>query len=81
MTVRKADGLFVAGAVLVVLFVATLPSPREVNPPVPDTPRHRAATSEQACLQCHAPRTRAPLPPRHPKRQDCFRCHRSEAGD
>ncbi len=76
MTVRKADLLYVLGAGLVILFVSMLPSPRDQNPPVPDTSEHRAVASEKECVRCHAASGSRPLPGRHPKRPDCFRCHR-----
>jgi uncharacterized paraquat-inducible protein A len=73
---KKADWIFVALAVLVVIGVSLLPSPRDQNPPVPDTQDHRAITAEPECLRCHVVGGARPLPARHPKRQDCFRCHR-----
>lgn len=76
MTVRRADWLFVLAAALVVLFVAFLPSPRDRNPRVPNTVDHRALTAEQECLRCHSLGKSRPLSTRHPKRPDCFRCHR-----
>ncbi|WP_447976745.1 hypothetical protein [Candidatus Nitrospira bockiana] len=74
--IRKADWVFVVAVVVVVLFVSLLPSPRERNPPVPMDAEHRGATTETLCSQCHAPQGARPLGPRHPKRQDCFKCHR-----
>jgi hypothetical protein len=72
---RKVDLLFVAFALLVVLGVAMLPSPRDQNPKVPATPEHRGLVVEKDCLKCHVAEGTRPLPTRHPKRQDCFRCH------
>ncbi|MER3422268.1 MAG: hypothetical protein C4293_02575 [Nitrospiraceae bacterium] len=81
MRLRKADWLFVLAVALVVLFISLLPTPREKNPPIPNTPDHRSMTSEKGCADCHAPQGSRPLLSRHPKRQDCFRCHRrSETG-
>lgn len=77
MTVRRADWLFLLVVVLVILFVSLLPSPRETNPPVPDTAEHRGLGAGNDCLRCHAPERTHPLSPRHPKRQDCLRCHRA----
>ena len=76
---RKADWVFVAAIGLVVVFVSSLPTPRDRNPPVPDTPEHRMLASEKACSGCHAAGALRPLPGRHPKRQDCYRCHRRDA--
>lgn len=74
--VRKADWLFVLAVVVVLLFVSLLPTPRDRNPVIPADVEHRAITSENQCSQCHAPRAVRPMPDRHPKRSDCFRCHR-----
>ena len=75
MKLRKADWLFVLAVVVIVLLVSLLPSPRDRNPPVPDTPDHRQFSSEGTCSTCHASGKSRPLSARHPKRQDCFRCH------
>jgi len=79
MTWRKADWVFIGAIGLVVIVVSLLPTPRDRNPPVPDTPDHRMVASERACAGCHAPGAVSPLTARHPKRQDCYRCHRREA--
>lgn len=76
MTLRKADWIFLLAVGVVILFVSLLPTPRDRNPQVPDTADHRALTSEKTCGQCHAAEASRPVPTRHPKRQDCFRCHR-----
>jgi hypothetical protein len=77
---RRSDWLFVAAVALVVAGVSLLPSPRDRNPAVPATPEHRGL-SEKDCARCHAAGQSRPLPERHPRRQDCFRCHRGpEAG-
>jgi uncharacterized paraquat-inducible protein A len=78
MTIERADWAFLVAVGLVILLVSLLPSPRERNPPIPDTLDHRSAVSEQQCSRCHAAGQSQPLPSRHPKRQDCFRCHRQE---
>ena len=75
MTLRKADWMFVAGAVLVVAGVSLLPAPKDRNPVIPDSEAHRLVTVEKACVQCHHADGIRPVPARHPKRQDCFRCH------
>lgn len=71
------DWLFVFAAALVVLFVSLLPSPRDRNPPVPRTPDHQGLTTEKDCLRCHVVGGMRPLAGVHPKRQDCWRCHKS----
>ena len=76
MRLRKVDWLFVLAAAPVVLFVSLLPSPRDRNPPVPRTPDHQGLVSEKDCLRCHVAGGPRPLPGRHPKRQDCWRCHK-----
>lgn len=73
---RKADLIFVGLAVAVVIGVALLPSPKDRNPPVPNNEEHRRVAAEKDCLQCHATAGIKPLAAKHPKRQDCLRCHR-----
>jgi len=81
MTFRKADWFYVVAAGLVVLGVSLLPSPRDRNPPIPADADHRALVSDTGCVRCHAVGQRRPLPDRHPKRQDCARCHRRAQPD
>jgi uncharacterized paraquat-inducible protein A len=78
MTLRKVDWLFVAFALAVVVGVSLLPTPKDRNPMIPGTPDHRSVTMEKDCVQCHQAGGTRPLPARHPKRQDCFRCHARE---
>ncbi|MBM4124095.1 MAG: hypothetical protein FJ246_03930 [Nitrospira sp.] len=80
MRVRRADWAFVLAVVAVVVMVSLLPSPRDRNPPIPGSPEHRAVSSEKMCSTCHAVGQSRPLTERHPKRQDCFRCHKPNAG-
>lgn len=80
MKFQRVDLVVLAGAGLVVLVVSLLPSPRDRNPPVPDTPPHQAFESANGCVQCHTPGGSKPLAAWHPKRRDCFRCHREPAG-
>lgn len=75
MRLRKIDWLFALFAVSVVIGVSMLPTPKDRNPMIPGTADHQAVKVEKECLQCHAPTGIKPLPARHPKRQDCFRCH------
>jgi predicted CXXCH cytochrome family protein len=75
ITLRRADWLFVLAVGLLILFISMLPSPRQRNPPIPGTPEHQGV-SEKQCSSCHKPAGVYPLAARHPKRQDCFRCHR-----
>ena len=74
-SLRKSDWLFIGAVVLVVAGVSLLPSPRDRNPAIPATPEHKGL-SEKDCVRCHAAGQSRALPERHPKRQDCFRCHR-----
>ena len=53
MKLRKADWLFVLATGLIVLLVSLLPSPRDRNPPVPDTQHHRQLRMEGACSTCY----------------------------
>jgi cytochrome c553 len=79
MRLRKADWLFVLFAVAVVIGVSLLPTPKDRNPVIPGTSEHRAVTDEKECATCHGPDGVKPAPARHPKRQDCFRCHARKA--
>jgi hypothetical protein len=45
------------------------------NPMVPRTAEHAAVKVEKDCVSCHSAGAVRPLPARHPKRPDCFRCH------
>jgi predicted CXXCH cytochrome family protein len=75
MRLRKIDWVFVLVAVSVVIGVSMLPTPKDRNPMIPVSAYHQAVKLEKECLQCHVPAGSKPLPERHPKRQDCFRCH------
>ena len=75
MTLRKVDWLFILFAVAVVVGVSMLPTPKDRNPMVPKTAEHNALVSEKECVGCHRAEGVRPLPARHPKRPDCFRCH------
>jgi len=75
MSLRKVDWLFVLFAAAVVIGVSLLPTPKDRNPLIPMDADHQAVKIEKDCLQCHAQIGRKPLPERHPKRPDCFRCH------
>ncbi len=79
MRLRKIDWLFVAGALAVVVGVSLLPTPKDRNPVIPDSMDHRGITLETGCVQCHRAEGVKPVPARHPKRQDCFRCHARKA--
>ena len=75
MTLRKVDWLFILFAVIVVVGVSLLPTPKDRNPPIPKTVEHDAVKAERECVGCHAADAVKPVPARHPKRVDCFRCH------
>ncbi len=75
MRLRKLDSLFIAAAVAVVVGVSLLPSPKDRNPMIPKNAEHQGLTNEKDCVQCHQADGVKPVPVRHPKRQDCFRCH------
>ncbi|HSN04923.1 MAG TPA: hypothetical protein VLS44_08055 [Nitrospira sp.] len=75
MKLRKVDWLFVLFAVAVVVGVSLLPTPKDRNPMIPATPEHRDVTVEKGCVQCHQAGGAKPVQDRHPKRQDCLRCH------
>ncbi len=73
---RKSDYIAIGLAIAVIIFVTLLPSPRDNNPPVPNDLAHYGIKLEKDCLACHVQGGERPLKARHPKRQDCFRCHR-----
>jgi cytochrome c553 len=75
MTLRKVDWLFVLFAIVVVIGVSMLPTPKDRNPMIPKSAEHQAITNEKDCVRCHQADGVKPVPARHPKRQDCFRCH------
>ena len=75
MMLRKVDWLFILFAVAVVVGVSLLPTPKDRNPMVPKTAEHAAVRAEKDCGGCHRADGVRPLPARHPKRPDCFRCH------
>ncbi|WP_455245569.1 hypothetical protein [Petrachloros mirabilis] len=75
MKLRKIDWLFVLFAVAVVVGVSLLPTPKDRNPMIPKSAEHQAVTDEKDCVHCHQADGMKPVPIRHPKRQDCFRCH------
>lgn len=75
MTIRKVDLIVGGAALLVVIGVSMLPSPRDRNRAIPSDADHQKITLEKECVACHVPMGPRPLPERHPKRQDCFRCH------
>jgi hypothetical protein len=80
VTLRKVDVIVGGAAFLVVIGIAMLPSPRDRNPKIPVNADHQAVAVEKICQNCHTPTGIRPLPERHPKRQDCFRCHARTGG-
>ncbi|MDF0645846.1 MAG: hypothetical protein P0111_17600 [Nitrospira sp.] len=75
MRLRKVDWIFAAAALAVVAGVSLLPAPRDRNPRIPENTEHQAVTVEKNCVGCHRADGARPVPARHPKRQDCLRCH------
>jgi cytochrome c553 len=75
MRFRKVDWLFILFAIAVVVGVSLLPAPKDRNPIIPKNADHQSLTSENECVRCHQADGAKPVPARHPKRQDCFRCH------
>jgi len=75
-TFKASDFIFLGFVVAVIIFVTWLPTPRQSNPPTPNDSPHRSIKLQKDCLACHIQTGQYPLPARHPKRQDCFRCHR-----
>lgn len=75
MRLRKFDWLFILFAIAVVVGVSLLPTPKDRNPIIPKNADHQSLISEKDCVRCHQADGVKPVPARHPKRQDCFRCH------
>jgi len=75
---RKSDYIAIGLAIAVIIFVTLLPGPRDNNPPVPNDLAHYGIKLEKDCLACHVKGGERPLKERHPKRQDCLRCHQVE---
>ena len=73
---QRSDLVAIGLALAVIIFVTLLPSPKDNNPPLPPDSKHRVLKIEKDCLACHVQGGERPLKERHPKRQDCFRCHR-----
>lgn len=73
---KKSDFVFIGLVIAVVVFVTLLPSPRDNNPPTPNDLAHHGIKLEKDCLSCHVKGGERPMKERHPRRQDCFRCHR-----
>lgn len=80
MMLRKADWLFIAGVIAVVVAVSLLPTPKDSNPMIPKNAEHQEVVNEKECVRCHQVDGVKPVPARHPKRQDCFRCHAWQTG-
>ena len=45
--------------------------------PTPSDLAHHGIKLEKDCLACHVKGGERPMKERHPRRQDCLRCHRS----
>ena len=73
---KKSDYIAIGLAIAVIALVSLLPSPRDNNPPAPNDLAHRGIKLEKDCLACHVQGGERPLKERHPKRPDCFKCHR-----
>ena len=73
---KPSDLVFIGLVLAVIILVTLLPTPRESNPPVPADLAHHGIKLEKDCVACHVQGGQRPLLARHPKRQDCFRCHR-----
>jgi hypothetical protein len=73
---QQSDLVTIGLALAVIIFLTLLPSPKDNNPPVPPDSKHRGLKLEKDCLACHVQGGERPLKEKHPRRQDCFRCHR-----
>ena len=73
---KKSDFVFIGLGLAIIVFVTLLPTPRDNNPPVPGDLAHHGIKLQKDCLVCHVQGGSRPMMERHPKRQDCLRCHR-----
>jgi nitrate/TMAO reductase-like tetraheme cytochrome c subunit len=80
---RKADWIFAAGTIAVILFFIWLSSTGSKPTPLSALPQHQTAKTRQDCLSCHNPETAValkPIPKEHPQawkdeRFQCTVCH------
>lgn len=72
---RALGGLGGAGAVLLILWAVSSQPPR-----LPADADHGVQQPEASCLFCHGVAGQRPRPARHPRRDDCYSCHRDAAG-
>ncbi|MEP0772786.1 MAG: hypothetical protein HRF46_00285 [Acidobacteriota bacterium] len=62
------------------LVLAVLWAVGDRPPRMPADGDHGVEQSELSCLSCHGVSGRAPRPPDHPPRDDCYSCHRDAGG-
>ena len=72
---KKSDMLFIAGVIVVVVALYFLSMSGKKPPPIPPDMQHMAATTKEACKECHAVGKVKPMNPHHPFKDDCFKCH------
>jgi hypothetical protein len=75
----KSALTFTVLAALILIFLFYLSSGHKV-PAVPQDERHRNATTDVSCLECHAPGKQAPLEAAHPPKEQCLICHKIKKG-
>lgn len=62
---------FILAVVLSLFFLSS----RKKAPTMPDNLVHQSATTDIACLVCHAPSKQSPLKENHPPKEQCLTCH------
>ncbi|MBI3950632.1 MAG: hypothetical protein HY314_09275 [Acidobacteria bacterium] len=81
---KRADWIFTIGTIAVIGFFIWLSMFTGHKPyPLPATPEHQTATTQQECLACHDPAKPGvvkPIPAKHPQawkdqRFKCTVCH------
>jgi hypothetical protein len=71
----KNSRILVIVAALILIFLFYLSSSHKV-PAVPHDERHKNATTDASCTECHAPGREAPLKAAHPPKEQCLLCHK-----
>lgn len=72
----KKNILLIAAAAAILLFLFYLSTGKKV-PLIPGDDLHRAVTTNEACVECHAPGKRSPLKATHPPKEQCIICHKA----
>ena len=77
---KRRDMLFIVGVVLVVAVLYFLSTTGRKAPDIPPDVKHASLTTNQECLDCHAPGRESPLKEKHPPKEQCLECHKLKTG-